>query len=312
MGIVVVGSVFVDIKGYPNKNYNPSGRNAGFIKQVHGGVSRNIAEDIAKVELHPIFVGLADDSGTGADVVANLERSGVDTRFMRRTPDGMGTWMAIFDGSGDVCAQISKRPDLSYISNIIEEHGNEIFSSCDSIAFEMDLEKEVISSIYKYAEIYGKKTFAAVSNMTVAMERRDLLQYADCFVCNQEEAGIFFADDYSELEPEQMLKILTENIEEAKLPRMVITMGEKGSVYAEAGGESGICPALKVDVTDTTGAGDAFFAGVTIGLTYGKTLRESCRIGTRLASAVIGTSENVCPRFLPGEFGINIKEGVLI
>ena len=37
---------------------------------------------------------------------------------------------------------------------------------------------------------------------------------------------------------------------------------------------------------------------------YGKTLREACVIGTRLASTVICTSENICPRFMPEEFGL--------
>ena len=57
---------------------------------------------------------------------------------------------------------------------------------------------------------------------------------------------------------------------------------------------------------DTTGAGDAFFAGVAIGLTYGKSLGEACEIGTKLAASVIATKENVCPRFLPEEFGIKL------
>ena len=85
---------------------------------------------------------------------------------------------------------------------------------------------------------------------------------------------------------------------------MVVTMGERGPVYASVDGTSGVCPAQRVHVRDTTGAGDSFFAGVAIGLTYGKTLEESCRIGTRLAASVICTSENVCPRFLPSEFGL--------
>jgi pseudouridine kinase len=46
---------------------------------------------------------------------------------------------------------------------------------------------------------------------------------------------------------------------------MVVTMGAQGAVYATNDGEEGWCPAKKVDVKDTTGAGDAFFAGVTIG-----------------------------------------------
>jgi len=59
-------------------------------------------------------------------------------------------------------------------------------------------------------------------------------------------------------------------------------------------------------VIDTTGAGDAFCAGVAMGLTYGKTMREAVEIGTRLAASVITVSENVCPRFLPRELGLDI------
>ena len=40
MSIVVMGAVFVDIKGYPLSSYLPGGRNAGRVVQVHGGVSR--------------------------------------------------------------------------------------------------------------------------------------------------------------------------------------------------------------------------------------------------------------------------------
>ena len=69
MGIVVIGAVFVDIKGYPLSTYIPGGRNAGRIEQVHGGVSRNVVEDIANVELRPTFVGLVDDTGMGQDVI---------------------------------------------------------------------------------------------------------------------------------------------------------------------------------------------------------------------------------------------------
>jgi len=59
MSIVVMGAVFVDIKGYPLSSYIPGGRNAGRVVQVHGGVSRNIVEDIANVELRPAALGRA-------------------------------------------------------------------------------------------------------------------------------------------------------------------------------------------------------------------------------------------------------------
>ena len=99
-------------------------------------------------------------------------------------------------------------------------------------------------------------------------------------------------------------KVLMERAAQAQIPRMIVTLGGRGAVFAEPGKEAGYCPAIETEVVDTTGAGDAFFAGVAIGLTYGKTLEQSCRIGTRLAASVIATKENVCPRFLPEEFGL--------
>ncbi|MDD6721479.1 MAG: PfkB family carbohydrate kinase [Clostridiales bacterium] len=307
MGIVVLGAVFVDIKGYPSEVYIPGGRNAGRVEQVHGGVSRNIAEDIANVELRPTFISLVDDSGAGADVIKKLKSHKVNTDYIRVTPNGMGTWLAVFGNNGDVEAAISKRPDLHPILDTLIEHGDEIFSQADSISLEIDIDKDIVKQVFMLAEKYGKPVYAVVSNMRIAVERRDFLRSTHCFVCNQQEAGILFSDDYSDKAPEEMADILAERIKAARIQRMIVTMGEHGAVYATIDGEKGICPAKKVDVKDTTGAGDAFFAGATIGLTYGKTIQEACEIGTRLAASVICTSENVCPRFLPEEFGLDIS-----
>ncbi|MCI6979297.1 MAG: carbohydrate kinase family protein [Clostridiales bacterium] len=307
MGIVVLGAVFVDIKGYPSEVYIPGGRNAGRVEQVHGGVSRNIAEDIANVELRPTFISLVDDSGAGADVIKKLKSHKVNTDYIRVTPNGMGTWLAVFGNNGDVEAAISKRPDLHPILDTLIEHGDEIFSQADSISLEIDIDKDIVKQVFMLAEKYGKPVYAVVSNMRIAVERRDFLRSTHCFVCNQQEAGILFSDDYSDKAPEEMADILAERIKAARIQRMIVTMGEHGAVYATIDGEKGIYPAKKVDVKDTTGAGDAFFAGATIGLTYGKTMQEACEIGTRLAASVICTSENVCPRFLPEEFGLDIS-----
>ena len=106
-GIVVIGPVFVDIKGYPLSNYNPDGRNMGEVKTVHGGVSRNIVEDLANMELRPTFLSLVDNDGTGEDVLYQLGKHKVNTGYMRKVKDGMGIWLAVFDNSGDVVASIS-------------------------------------------------------------------------------------------------------------------------------------------------------------------------------------------------------------
>ena len=171
---------------------------------------------------------------------------------------------------------------------------------------EIDLDKDIVKQVFRYAGKYGKKVYAVVANMGIASQRRDFLQSIDCFVCNALEAGILFVTDFSEMSPEELCEALSERVISARIPSMVVTMGSRGAVYADMNGGKGICPAEKVKVRDTTGAGDAFCAGVAIGLTYGKSMSDAVEIGTRLASSVITVSENVCPRFLPQELGLDI------
>ena len=273
---------------------------------VHGGVGRNVAEDIANVELRPRFVSLVDDNAEGEAVLKKLRNHKVNTDYVLSVPDGMGMWLAVFDNSGDLAGSISKRPDPSALVQLLEEKGDEIFADADSIVVEIDLDKEVVKQVFKYAEKYHKKVYAVVANMSIASQRRDFLQSTDCFVCNVLEAGILFVTDFSQLSPEELCEELSQRVISARIPAVVVTMGSKGSVYADMQGNKGVCPAETVQVRDTTGAGDAFCAGVAMGLTYGKTMPEALEIGTRLAASVITVSENVCPRFLPRELGLDV------
>ena len=307
MGIVVIGSSFMDIKGFPQDNYLPTGRNVGRIEYVHGGVARNVVEDIANVELRPTYVSIVDDTPLGTAIYQKLRNHKVNMDYVLTCPNGMGTWLAVFDNNGDVAGSISSRPNFMPILDLLEEKGDEIFSAADSVVLQIDLAKEIVKKVIEFAQKYKKNLFALVSNMSIAAERRDLIKNFDCFICNELEAGILFLDDYSEKTPEELRDIIGTNVNKANIPAMIVTMGERGAVYATMDGEKGICPARNVQVKDTTGAGDAFCAGVSIGLTYGKTMAESVEIGTHLAASVITSSENVCPRFLPKELGLDVK-----
>ena len=291
MGIVVIGAVFVDIKGFPEDAYIPDGRNAGHIEYIHGGVGRNVVEDIANVELRPTFLSIVDNTPMGEDVVNKLKRHKVNCDYVLSIPSGMGTWLAVFDSSGDLAGSISQRPNMMPLLDLLEEKGDEIFANADSVVLEVDLDKEIVKKAFQLAEKYNKKVFSVVSNMTIAAQRRDFIQRFDCFICNQLEAGILFADDYSDKTPEELQGIIAEKVVRAHFPAMIVTMGAAGSVYADIHGNKGHVPARKVNVIDTTGAGDAFCSGVVAGLTYGKTLPEAVEIGSYLAASVITTSD---------------------
>lgn len=306
MSIVVLGAVFVDIKGFPESQYIPDGRNAGRIEYIQGGVSRNVVEDIANLELRPTFISIVDESALGTDVLRKLNDHKVNTDYMQVIPNGMGTWLAVFDEKGDLAGSISQRPNLAPVLDILEEKGDEIFQKASSVVLEIDMDKDIVKKTVQFAEKYNKKLFGVVSNMSIAVERRDFLQKFDCLICNKQEAGIFFTEDYEDMKQDELLPIICERIERGRINSIIVTMGGDGAIYASRNGEKGFCPAKKVMVKDTTGAGDAFCAGVASALTYGKSLADACEIGSRLAASVITSSSNVCPRFLPEELGIEI------
>ena len=291
--IVVIGTVYVDIKGYPFENYVPTGRNAGRIEQFHGGVGRNIAEDIANLGEQVAMVGLVDKGGIGTDVVAHLKERGVNTVGLRATEDGMGTWLAVFNEQGDLSANISKRPNLLPIVDVLEDCGDELFANAQGILLEIDVEAPIVEKTFALAEKYGVDVYAVISNIHIALERFSYMQKCKCFVCNRMEASVFFGQNVEEKSPAEMLELLKLQLVEKKLHSMIVTMDKDGAVYANENGEAGICQAHKVKVVDTTGAGDSFFAGSATAMCQGKSMAEACALGTDMAAKVIGYKDNV-------------------
>ena len=246
MSIIVVGSVFVDIKGYPSRTYIPGGRNAGKVRYVHGGVCRNIAEDLGNMGLEPVFLSLVDPTGVGEDVLLRLEEHGVDVHLVRQVPDGMGTWLAVFDNQNDVCASISQRPDLMPLLTLLQKHGNDLFPAADSVLIEFDLDQPVVEEIYRLKEKYNTKVYAAVSNINIALERRSFLQHTDCFICNRQEAEVLFSVEFGKEDPEVLARQLAGLVTGAEIPAMVVTLGADGAVWADKGGMYGACAAQQV------------------------------------------------------------------
>ena len=293
MKVVAVGTIFVDIKGYPEGHYLPTGRNAGDIKYFHGGVARNVAEDVAKLGEESVLVSLVDKSGVASDVIRHLSAVNVRTSYVKATKNGMGTWMAVFDECGELRASISKRPELLPICDTLTENEEQIFQSADGILLEIDIDEEIVDITMRMAEKYSIPVYAVISNMTIAKERIEYIKRTTCFFCNRLEAGLFFEKETADLSPQQMLDLLKTELKRLNMQAMVITMDADGAVYADADGEAGHCPAEPITVVDTTGAGDAVVAGTSVGLLRKLPFAEACILGTKTAAKVLTTKENV-------------------
>lgn len=286
--MLVIGSVFVDVKGFAREKYMPLERNVGDVQVTAGGVCRNVAENLVGLGQPARFVSMVDDNAMGDQVRGDLAAMGVDVKHVLRAPGGMGMWLAILDESGNLAGSISRQPDFAPLEAYLDENGGEVIAAEDGVVLEVDTSAAISDRVLALAKEHGKPVYCIVGNMGVILKHPEYLHEMACFICNEMEAGRLFREDYTALGPDDMLEALKRGSAVAGIPAMVVTMGPKGAVYVDnRTGEFGFCPPPNVDVVDTTGAGDAFFSAAVAALMRGAPLSQAVRDGTDLAARTL-------------------------
>ena len=87
--MLVIGAIFVDVKGFSIGTYHPEGTNIGEIQVMPGGVCRNVAENLAHLGFESQFFSMVDDTAMGRDVKDGLRALGIDVTHVLSAP---GAW----------------------------------------------------------------------------------------------------------------------------------------------------------------------------------------------------------------------------
>lgn len=299
----VFGAVFVDIKGFSFNKYQPFGRNLGEVKIVHGGVSRNVAENLANIGKKVCFVSMLTDDGIGGEVRRRLDERGVDLRYAVNAEGGMGMWLAVMDEKGELAGSISRQPIFTALERLIDERGDEIVRNCNGVVLEVDMCASIAEKVLSLAEKYEKDVYVVVGNLSVILQRPQFLSRAKLFIMNEIEAARLFGCPVERHCPEKVLEISREAVERLGIREIVVTLGDQGAVFLDAAsGAGGYIPAEQAVMVDSTGAGDAFFSGTVAARIEGIPLEKAARLGAHLAALTIQTEESTCPKlehFLP-------------
>jgi len=292
----VIGTVFMDCKGFARQKYLPAGRNLGSVKFVHGGVGRNVAENLANLGIDTRFVASVDRAGLGREILARLAESNVVTEHMIKTDNrGMGLWLAVVDDKGELAGSVSQMPDLFHLESLIGEKGTEIVHQADYLLLVLDLNEHITRKVLDLAREYRRPVYGIPGNLSVVMSNIDILGQLACFICNNIEAERLIGASLPAEDTAGLQRELARFVTSKGLPGMVVTLGGAGCVYYDARtGSAGYQPAFPVAVVDTSGAGDAFFSGTVAGLMRGLPLKDAVLIGTKVASWTIQSDENTC------------------
>lgn len=235
---------------------------------IHGGgKAANQAVAIARSGGHVALVGAVGDDDFGRSRIADLDRDGVDTRWIIRNPEiPSGVALIIVEASGEnriVC--------VPGATDTIT--GDQVLAALEEIRPSWVLvTNEVEVSVQRTLFAAARQAGARIAlNVAPRPEQAgSLLGLVDLVIANRGEAAVLAARPDDD-EPE----LLAGRLIERGASEVVITLGEAG-VFVAAGDTRETIAPPPVDVVDTTGAGDTF---------CGTLVAELARGRSRLAAA---------------------------
>lgn len=247
-------------------------------KTFFGGTGANIAYGLGKLKLSPLLFSLAGQDFK-KDFSAHLKKSGVDSRVHIDKKSNTAGFFSMTNDKKELVGIWSPNAykNIHKISLLKTINQNEIKKVSIAI-FSPGTPK----STYRHLREFRNFTPSAlvIFDPGQMIDFYSKKQVINCF--NLADILIL-----NEIEFKQIKIILKRDpvIFFRKLKKIIIkTEGEKGSVIFKNGGKIKIKAIRPKHVVDTTGAGDAYRAGLIFGLWKGLSLAKSCALGSRLAS----------------------------
>lgn len=260
--IVCIGVAILDM--FPSE-YGIKLVDVPYFKPAPGGAPANVAVAAAKLGAKSAFIGKVGDDIFGHHLAEVFAKEGVNIQGMR------------YDKLACTTMNIHAKPDERTIEYMfyrkpgadtrlgVDELDIEILKNADVLHFDsLNLTDEPTrSATFKAIEI-ARENGALISfdvnyrepvwpsKELAIQEIKAMIPQADIVKLNEDEIVLLFGDEKLEMVAEQILS--------GKPQICLFSLGAKGSfVYSKIG--SSYAPALKVEVVDTIGCGDAFTAG---------------------------------------------------
>ena len=271
MKIVVVGSCnqdnYTTSDKFPKKGETIIGTN--FIK-APGGKGSNQSVAAAKLGADVTFLGCVGNEEIGDMVINNMKNHGINTNYMKKI-DGIPTGIAtIIVAEDDNIIVIVKGTNNEVSIDYVNQNLN-VLEDADMVIMQLEIPLETVEHVINLCYEKGIKV---ILNPAPAVKlKQELIDKASYITPNETELEIVFNDTM-----ENVLK---------KYPNKVImTNGSKG-VYYNNGKETINIPSYKVNVVDTTGAGDSFNGALAYSLLKGKELSEAISFSNIVASKTV-------------------------
>lgn len=279
--VVVVGSVNQDVTLHVARIPGPGETVLALATSVSaGGKGGNQACAVARAGVDCLLLGAVGDDAGGEALVQELRRRGVGLpELLRLEGVESGGATILVDEAGENCIVVTGGANAALTPDQVTA-GLERAGDVGLVLTQGELSVECVEAAAAWAAAAGVRF---VHNLAPYREVSDeLLSRCDPLVVNEHEA----ADLASGLgqptdDPEALLAGLQQHCRS-----VVITLGGEGAAYSSPAGR-GRQASQRVDVVDTTGAGDAFVGAAVAALLTDDDLGRACEAGVAAGAAAV-------------------------
>ncbi|PXX38560.1 ribokinase [Undibacterium pigrum] len=239
--------------------------------QIPGGKGANQAVAAARQGAQVSFIGAVGDDGFGSFSRDCLAAEGMELSHLARVA-GTATGVAgiLVDDSGSNSIVLAAGANATLTAAQVEA-ATAAIAGAQLLVCQLETPLPTVTRAIEIARAQGVKV---ILNPAPAQDLTDaLLAQVDYLILNETEAsqlsGITVTDQIS-------AKAASEQILQRGTATVLLTMGEHGALITDEAGSQFI-PAVKVDVVDTTAAGDTFVGAFAVGLANGLSVLDASR-----------------------------------
>lgn len=280
--ITVVGSYAAGLtmmtRRFPTSGETLMGWN---YRQMHGGKGSNQAVECARLGADVNFIACLGKDVMGDSAVDLYRQEGIDcsnVKFSENLPTGVGFIIVNEHGHNIITLDMGANKDLT--PGYVQEK-EEVIASSDVCLIQLEISPETVAAAASIAAGNGVRV---ILNPAPYQKLPDTIwNTIDILTPNEKEAKLLlgYGPDEEIGIPELAYGILSKGVN-----NVIITLGGRGAYYAAGneGGNCGFIPAKKVNVVDTTGAGDTFSSALGVATSEGKNLHDAVLFASAAAA----------------------------
>lgn len=287
---LVFGVSVFDICGFTDKNYRSNDSNPGKVKTSFGGVCRNIAECMARVDVNTKFISILGDDDTGLRMMEHSKVMNYDMSESLVIKGGhTPTYMAILDEQGEMVSAVVDMKIIDEFTTDFIDSKAEIIRNSEYMILDSD-RPDIVEYIIKTFSGETKFILDPVSAAKAKLVKH-LIKYFHTIKPNRYEAEIMCG---FKIHNDEDLRKAGKYFRDLGIENVFITLDEDG-IYYNNGQQEGKLKANNVKVVNVTGAGDSFVAGIASGYMNGIDIVNTVKYAMSMSNITIATEETIHP-----------------